>query len=42
MARPETKAAILAAQDSQTPANLLGGSSIHLYDTMYELTDPPD
>jgi N-acyl-D-aspartate/D-glutamate deacylase len=42
MARPETKAAILAAQDSQAPSNLLGGSSIYLYDMMYELTDPPD
>ncbi|MGD0245978.1 MAG: amidohydrolase family protein [Streptosporangiaceae bacterium] len=42
MARPETKAAILAAQDSQAPSNRLGGSSIYLYDMMYELTDPPD
>jgi N-acyl-D-aspartate/D-glutamate deacylase len=41
MRDPAVKAAVLAAQTGERNRNLIGGSLIHKYDLMYELTDPP-
>ncbi|MGH3743462.1 MAG: N-acyl-D-amino-acid deacylase family protein [Mycobacteriales bacterium] len=42
LARPETKAAILAAQTPEKRTALIGGRLIDKYGLMYEMTDPPD
>ena len=41
MRDPAVKAAVLAAQTGERNRNLIGGSLIHKYELMYELTDPP-
>ncbi|HVW44485.1 MAG TPA: amidohydrolase family protein [Amycolatopsis sp.] len=41
MARPEVKAAVLAAQSREKPTVLIGGRLIDKFQVMYELTDPP-
>jgi N-acyl-D-aspartate/D-glutamate deacylase len=41
LSRPETKAAVLAAQTEEKRAALIGGRLINKYHLMYELTDPP-
>ncbi|WP_448624363.1 N-acyl-D-amino-acid deacylase family protein [Geodermatophilus sp. URMC 64] len=42
LARPETKAAVLAAQTREKKTALIGGRLIDKYHLMYELSDPPD
>ncbi len=42
MAEPELRARVLAAQTREKQRNRIGGSLIHRYELMYELTDPPD
>ncbi len=42
MADPQFRAEVLAAQNEDVPASLIGGQLIHRYDVMFELTDPPD
>ena len=42
MREPSVKAEMLAAQTGERNRNLIGGRLIHLYSSMYELTDPPD
>ena len=39
---PALRAEILAAQTAETESGRLGGSFIHRYEVMYELTDPPN
>jgi N-acyl-D-aspartate/D-glutamate deacylase len=41
LARPETKAAVLAAQTHEKKTALIGGRLIDKFHLMYELTDPP-
>ncbi|HEY5335405.1 MAG TPA: amidohydrolase family protein, partial [Mycobacteriales bacterium] len=42
LARPDTKAALLAAQTREKRTALIGGRLIDKYELMYELADPPD
>jgi N-acyl-D-aspartate/D-glutamate deacylase len=42
MREPELRAEILAAQTREKERNRLGGTLIHKYELMYELTDPPN
>lgn len=42
LTRPDTKAAILAAQTREKRTALIGGRLIDKYELMYEMTDPPD
>ena len=41
LSRPETKAAVLAAQTKEKRTALIGGRLIDKFHLMYELTDPP-
>jgi N-acyl-D-aspartate/D-glutamate deacylase len=41
LSRPETRAAVLAAQTGEKRTALIGGRLIDKFDLMYELTDPP-
>jgi N-acyl-D-aspartate/D-glutamate deacylase len=41
LSRPETRAAVLAAQTGEKKAALIGGRLIDKFHLMYELTDPP-
>jgi N-acyl-D-aspartate/D-glutamate deacylase len=41
LSRPETKAAVLAAQTSEKRTALMGGRLINKFHLMYPLTDPP-
>jgi N-acyl-D-aspartate/D-glutamate deacylase len=42
MREPSVRAGILAAQTDAKDAGRLGGTMVHKYHLMYELTDPPD
>ena len=42
MCDPSFKAEVLAAQTDERNRNLIGGRLIHWYQSMYELTDPPN
>ncbi|MCW0212654.1 MAG: amidohydrolase family protein [Pseudonocardia sp.] len=42
MQEPRLRAEILAAQTREKERNRLGGTLIHKYELMYELTDPPN
>jgi N-acyl-D-aspartate/D-glutamate deacylase len=42
MLDPSVRGRILAAQTDAIPANIVGGKLIHLYDQMFEMTDPPN
>jgi N-acyl-D-aspartate/D-glutamate deacylase len=42
MADPQLRSEIIAAQTSEKNRSRLGGTLIHRYEQMYELTDPPD
>ena len=42
MRDPSFKADVLAAQTGERNRNLIGGRLIHWYQSMYELTDPPN